>query len=164
MGKFRLQYTGTEAIEIIKSYYPNDWKNRIEVKKQALLRLSFLHKVSIEKAYRKFVMPLAGNQESIVFFAALSELIKFDKMQPKEKAAKILELEEKRENVRLQIIALENNTNSISYEDKKMLRGHYTKLQQDTTAEINQLINSFDVVEPQLIIYQPGLFDPQINS
>ena len=162
MGAFKLQYTGTEAVDMIKNYYPQDWQQRIEAKKRALILLSKRENISLEKAYRKFIIPVAGNQESIVFFAALSEMLKLQKMTSKDKSTKVIELEVKRENVAEQIIALEN-CKIISYEDKKILRGHYTKLQQETTTEINELINSFDVIEPKLIIHQPGLFDAQAN-
>lgn len=164
MGTIKLQYTGTEAVEILKSYYPNDYKQRIESKKQKLIKLSSLHKVSVEKAYKKFILPRAEQEESIVFFAALSELIKMNKMQPKEKSDRVLELEAKREQVIEQIIGLESISNTISYEDKKMLRGYYTRLQQETSQEIDELIKSFEVIEPQLIIHQPGLFDAGINN
>lgn len=162
MGELIFKYTGTEAVDIIKTYYPQDWQKILEEKKKALLKLSNNHKITLEKAYRKFIIPVAGNQETIVFFAALSELLKLNKMQPKEKSTKVLELEENRENVANQIIALEKQ-NIISYEDKKMLRGYYTKLQHEFTTEINELLKSFEVVEPQLIIHQPGLFDTSIN-
>jgi hypothetical protein len=164
MGTILLNYTGSEAIDIIKTYYPQDWKKKLESKKTHLIKLSNIHKVSIEKAYRKFIMPRAGQEETIVFFAALSELIKLEKMPTKQKKDRVLELEVKRERVAEQIFALENPSNIISYEDKKILRAHYTQLQQDATAEINELVNSFEVVEPQLIIHQPGLFDAKFNS
>jgi len=164
MGTIILNYSGSEAIEIIQTYYPQDWKKRLDAKKSALIKLSNTHKVSIEKAYRKFIMPRAGQEETIVFFAALSQLLKLEKMQPKQKTERVLELEAKRERVAEQIIALEQPSNSISYEDKKILRAHYCKLQQESTAEINELINSFEVIEPRLIIHQPGLFDASINS
>lgn len=163
MGAFKLKYTGTEAVDMIKNYYPNDWQQKIEAKKRALFLLSKRENISLEKAYRKFIIPVAGNQESIVFFAALSEMIKLQKMTSKDKSTKVIELEAKRENVAEQIIALEN-CKIISYEDKKILRGHYTKLQQETTTEINELLKSFEVIEPQLIIHQPGLFDAQLNG
>ena len=162
MGTFKLQYTGPAAVDMITNYYPQDWQQRIEVKKRALILLSKRENISLEKAFRKYIIPVAGNQESIVFFAALSEMIKLQKMTSKDKSTKVIELEGKRENVAEQIIALEN-CKIISYEDKKILRGYYTKLQQETTTEINELINSFEVVEPQLIIHQPGLFDAQPN-
>lgn len=164
MGTIKLQYTGTEAVEILKTYYPNDYKQRIESKKQKLIKLSSVHKVSIEKAYKKFILPRAEQEESIVFFAALSELIKMNKMQPKEKSERVLALEAKREQVIQQIIGLESISNTISYEDKKMLRGYYSRLQQETSQEIDELIKSFEVIEPQLIIHQPGLFDAGINN
>lgn len=162
MATLSFQYTGTEAVDIIKNYYPQDWQNRLEVKKQALIKLASRQNISVENAYRKFIIPVAGNQESIVFFAALSEMLKLQKMTSKDKSTKVIELEVKRENVAEQIIALEN-CKIIDYEDKKILRGYYTKLQQETTTEINELLKSFEVVEPKLIIHQPGLFDAQPN-
>lgn len=164
MATITLQYTGDEAVEILKNYYPIDFKQRIESKKQKLIKISTLHKVTIENAYKKFILPRAEQEESIVFFAALSELIKFNQMQPKAKTERVLELEAQREKVKEQIIALESISNTISYEDKKILRAHYTKLQQESAAEINELIKSFEVIEPKLIIHQPGLFDAGINS
>ena len=84
-------------------------------------------------------------------------------MTSKDKSTKVLELEAKRESAAEQIVALEN-CKITSYEDKKILRGYYTKLQQETTTEINELLKSFEVIEPQLIIHQPGLFDASVNS
>lgn len=164
MENFKLTYTGSEAVEIIKNYYPNDWVNKLEVHKRKLIKLAAVHNISLEKAYSKFIVPVAGTQESIIFFAALSELLKLQKMQPKEKSERIIELENKKETIKNQIIALEYNTTAINYEDKKMLSGYYTRLQQETTTEINELLRSFEVVEPQLIIHQPGLFDAGING
>lgn len=163
MGLTSFSYTGSEAVDIIKTYYPLDWQKRLEEKKNALLKLSKNHNITIEKAYKKFIIPVAGNQESIVFFAALSEMFKLQKMTSKDKSTKVLELETKREGVAKQIVALEN-CKITSYEDKKILRGYYTRLQQETSQEIDELIKSFEVIEPQLIIHQPGLFDAGINN
>lgn len=151
-------YTGTEAVEIIKFYYPQDWQKRLEAKKQALNNLAYRHKISIEKAYRKFIIPVAENQESIMFFAALSQLINTRKMFPKEKTDEVLRLEDIRENIKNQMVALEQST-ITSEQDKKILRAYYVKIQEENTVKITDLINSFEVIEPQLIIHQPGLFD-----
>lgn len=156
------QYTGTEALEMIKQYYPNDWLLKINRSKNSLINLSKSHNISLQKAYTKFILPRAIEGEGILFFAALCQLVSLEKMTNSDKATKAIELQNKREQTANQIVALEENK-SISYEDKKILRGYYTKLQQTHTAEINELINSFEVVELKLIIHQPGLFDQQIN-
>lgn len=163
MGALTFQYTGTEAVDIIKNYYPQDWQKRLDAKKQSLLNLSNRHNITIEKAYKKFIIPVAHNEECILFFAALSELIKMQKQTPKQKAEIVIDLEKKRENISEQIVAMENS-NITSYEDKKILRAYYTRLQQEITAQINEYINSFEIVEPQLIIHQPGLFDAKFNG
>lgn len=157
------QYTGTEAVEMVKQTYPNDWLERLNKYKNALITLSRRHNLSVDEAYKKFIMKVSFESENILFFAALSQLMNVQKMSNSDKTLKIHELEDKREGVANQIIALENNKIE-GYEDKKILRGYYTKLQQELTAEINELINSFQVVEPLLIIHQPGLFDQAINS
>lgn len=151
-------YTGTEAVDIIKNYYPQDWQKRLETKKKALNDLASRHNISIEKAYRKFIIPVVENQESIIFFAALSELVKTREMFPKEKKDEVLRLEEVRENITKQMVALEQSS-FTGPEDKKMLRAYYSKVQEENTTKINDLINSFEVIEPNLIIPQPGLFD-----
>jgi hypothetical protein len=157
------QYTGTEAVEMIKQFYPKDWLEKINRTKNALISLSKKHNLPVDKAYTKFILPVAIEAESILFFAALSQLVKLEKMNNSDKASKVLQLEEKRGNVASQIVALENS-NKTSYEDKEILRGYYANVQQEVTAEINELINSFEVVEPKLIIHQPGLFDSPINN
>lgn len=158
MGTMSFSYTGTEAVDIIKNYYPQDWQKRLETKKKALNDLASRHNISIEKAYRKFIIPVVENQESIIFFAALSELVKTREMFPKEKKDEVLRLEEVRENITKQMVALEQSS-FTGPEDKKMLRAYYSKVQEENTTKINDLINSFEVIEPNLIIPQPGLFD-----
>lgn len=163
MEQFTFKYTGKEAVEMAKDFFPSDWKKRLEEKKSMLIRLSKTHNIDLLKSYKKFILPLASIQENILFFAALSQMIQIQKMNSKEKSERILELENKREKAGEQVIALEKSQ-TTSYEDKKILRGYYATLQQEATAEINELLNSFEVVEPQLIIHQPGLFDTSVNG
>lgn len=163
MGSLSLKYTGTEAVDIIKNYYPEDWQKRISNKKETLVKLAERHNISLEKAYRKFIIPLGEKEECIVFFAALFELMKIKSLVSKQKSEKVIEMEFKRKNVANQIVALENS-NITSYEDKKILRAYYNRLQQEITTQINELINSFEVIDPQLIIHQPGLFDAKFNG
>ena len=157
MGTFKLQYTGTEAIEMVKMAYPNTWQNELKVRQQKIIDLSNRHKKSVVEVYRKFIMVCSQHGESILYFAALTQILEMNKLTPSEKTQKIDELETKRENVKNQIVALELSE-TISYEDKKTIRSYYNRVQQETTEEINQLINSFEVVEPKLIIYQQSLF------
>lgn len=153
-----LQYTGQEALEMIKLYYPKDWNVKISSAKKAIIGLSTRHKISLEKAYKKFIMPVLGQGENILYFAALSDLLKIESYSNDQKKLEILRLESEKLKVKNQSIALEKN-NIMSYEDKKIIRGYYIQLQQTNTDKINELLNSFEVVEPQLIIHQPGLFD-----
>jgi hypothetical protein len=158
MQPFSLNYTGTEAIDIVKSYHPNNWQEVLETKKSALTRLSLNHNISIENAYRKYIIPVAGTEDCIVFFAALSELIKMNSLTSLEKSKQVIQLEQDRQNVANQIISLEKSK-IISHEDQKTLRAYYTKLQQEHTSKINQLINAIEVIEPKFILFQKGLLD-----
>jgi len=157
MAKHLFTYKGNEAIEMVKMAFPNTWQNELKVRQQRIIDLSNRHKKSVVEVYKKFIMACSQPGESILYFAALTRIVEMNKLDPSEKAKKINELETKRENVKNQIIALELSE-IISYEDKKTIRSYYNRLQQETTEEINQLINSFDVIEPELIIYQPNLF------
>lgn len=152
-----LKYTGTEAVEMIKSYYPNDWLEKINKSKASIQIMAKLHKMTPKKVYEKFISPVSQKADAILYFAALSEIIKNETISKNERSTTILELEEKRLLASNQIVALENNE-LISYEDKKIIRGYYVRLQQETTSKINELLFSFPVVEPKLIIYQEGLF------
>jgi hypothetical protein len=153
-----LQYTGQEALEMIKLYYPKDWDVKISNAKKAIIGLSKRHNITLQKAYRKFIIPVLGQGENILYFAALSDLVKIKSYSNEEKKVEILRLEAERIKVKNQSIALEKNE-IMSYEDKKIIRGYYIQLQQTNTQKINELLNAFEVIEPKLIIHQPGLFD-----
>lgn len=157
MAKQSFTYKGKEAIEMTKMAYPNSWQLELKARQQKIIELSNRHKKSVVEVYKKFIMACSQPGESILYFAALTQIIELSRLVPKEKTQKVNELETKRENVKNQIVALELSE-TISYEDKKRIRAYYNKLQQETTEEINQLINSFNVIEPELIIYQQNLF------
>lgn len=152
-----LKYTGTEALEMIKSYYPNDWLVKINKCKNTLLTMANRHGISPQKVYQKFIGPVSHEGETILYFAALSDLLKTEALSKIDRSRTILELEEKRNLTASQMFALETN-DFTSYEDKKIMRGYYLQLQQETTQKINELLYSFPVVEPTLVIHQPGLF------
>lgn len=152
-----LKYTGTEALEMIKSYYPNDWLVKINKCKHTLNTMANRHGITPQKVYQKFIGPVSHEAEMILYFAALSEIIKNESLSKLDRSKTILELEDKRNLVAEQIISLEKNQ-LISYEDKKIMRGYYVQLQQETSSKIDELLFAFPVVEPKLIIHQQGLF------
>ena len=163
MAQYRFEYRGKEAIEMVISMFPNTWQEELKIRQIKIIQLSNRHGLSPIEAYKKFLMQALPAGETIIYFAALSRLVELSRLSSEEKSKKVNELELKRENVKNQIIALENSE-IISYEDKKIIRSYYNRLQQETTEEINELINSFEVVEPKLIIHQPGLFDSKFNG
>jgi hypothetical protein len=152
-----LKYSGSEALEMIKTYYPNDWLAKINKCKHTLNTMANRHGITPQKVYQKFIGPVSHEGETILYFAALSDMLRIQGLSKSERSAEILELESKRTLAAEQIVALENNQ-LISYEDKKIMRGYYVQLQQETTKKIDELIYSFPVVEPMLIIHQQGLF------
>ena len=153
----QFKYTGSEAIEMIKNYYPNDWDNKLNRCQKTLQSMAQRHHITITEVYTKYIAPVALQSEGILFFAALSQLINPSEIANIERKKRILELEEQRNKVSEQLFSIENNT-GISHEDKKTIRGYYVQLQQDTTRQITELLNAFTVVEPLLVIHQNGLF------
>ena len=152
-----IKYTASEALQMVKDYYPSDWLKKIETNKNHLKNISIRHNISYIKAYEKFIMPLAQEYEAILFFVALNELMEIEKLSTAEKGIKITELQDKNQQVATQLFNLENS-NLISHEDKKIIRSFYINSQQETTFKIDELIKSIEVVEPKLVIYQQGLF------
>jgi hypothetical protein len=163
MADFKLKYSGAEAVEMIKNYYPKNWYEILKSKKEALIKMSRIHKLPLTTVFRKFVIPGSSNQETIVFFAALYQLMETEKLTPANKKDEVLELEEKLKNIKNQLIAL-STSKVISPSDKNILYGYYSKIQAETTCRISELLNSFPVIEPKLVIYQTGFFDTQSNS
>lgn len=160
---FTLKYTASEAEQMVKEYYPHEYLTKIANCKAHLKALADRHKISLRKSYEKFIMPHAQEGDAILFFVALSQLNKIDQLSNSEKAELVNKLEDERQQIANQIVALENSQ-TTSYEDKKIIRSYYTKRQQELTAKIDELINSIEVVEPKLVIFQPGLFDTSANS
>lgn len=153
-----LKYTGSEALEMIKEYYPKDWEFILENATNFISEKMKKYNLTPLKAYQKFIV--VGNcshVSKIAFFAATSILHEQSKMSNSEKSKKIIELDEKRHLIKEQIVALEADK-ITNYEDKKILRSYYSKLQQKTNKEYNELLNSFEVVEPTRIIFQTELF------
>ncbi len=153
-----LKYTGAEALEMIKEYYPKDWEFILENATNFIKDKMVKYKLSPLKAYQKFVIVGdCSHVSKIAYFAATSMLHEQNKMTNSEKAKKIIELDDKRHLIKEQIVALESDK-TTNYEDKKILRSYYNKLQQKTNKEYNELLNSFEVVEPRRIIFQTELF------
>lgn len=146
-----IRYTGKEALEITKNFYPNTWKEIIDSKIAVLERIMKVHDIGAIKAYKKFVLAGCSTSSNIEMFAALHVYI----LQTPSIAKKINELENKRQKTADQLFALENNT-IISYEERAKLRGYYVQLQQTTTSEIENLLHNIEVIEPELIV--SGLF------
>lgn len=158
-----LSYTASEAEQMVKEYFPHEYLKRIQTCKMHLKALADRHNITLKRAYEKFIMPLAHETDAIFFFVALTQLNKINNLSNAEKSELAIKLQEEREQIANQIVALENST-ITSYEDKKVIRSYYTKRQQELTSKIDELINSIEVVEPKLIIHQQGLFDTPTNS
>lgn len=162
-----LKYTGQEALQAIKEYYPKDFLQMIEEAKLRLQRLAKLRKTDEKTAY-KYIISCGGDKvEVLVLFAALYEIIEAKNIQKLLQKRDELELE--KQNLSNQVYSLETS-NAFNYEDKKILRSYYknrgnetnSKLE-DVEQKINEYINSIKVVEPKLVIYQTDIFNRHDN-
>jgi hypothetical protein len=87
-----LKYSGSEALEMIKTYYPNDWLAKINKCKHTLYTMANRHGITPQKVYQKFIGPVSHEGEMILYFAALSEIIKNESLSKGDRSKTILEL------------------------------------------------------------------------
>lgn len=154
-----LKYNGIEAFEMIKEYYPETWENIIENAQEFIQTKMIRYNQSPVQVYKRFVIGPGNTSHlsKIALFAATHILHEKNKLSNAEKAKKILELDDKRHLIKQQIIALESDI-TTNYEDKKILRSYYNKLREKTNKEYNELINSFEVIQPTRIVIQAEIF------
>ncbi|RZJ71103.1 hypothetical protein [Flavobacterium sp.] len=148
-----LGITGSEAIEIMKTQFPTDWQTRVSnsiVKIKTAMRL---YKLSALESYAKYVRQTEDRQNSIASLAAV-QIMNYNFITLK----KIRSIETQERLIMANLEALEKS-NAYDYEDKRLLRNHYTSKQNECRSEVQQLLESIEVIGADSILYQPGIFD-----
>jgi len=150
-----LEYKGQEALDMVKEYYPHNWKVLIAEKKQVLLKIMKAYKSTPENALRKFIEAGCTPEASLLMFSALHQLLTEKEYKKLATAKYINELRDGKERIKKQVFALGDSTGV----EAQQLRTIYTEKLAQLQGQINEHINSFEVVSPIFVIDQPGLFD-----
>jgi len=150
-----LQYKGQEALDMIKEYYPHNWKVLIAEKKQVLVKIMNAYKSTPENALRIYIEAGCTSEASLLMFSALHQLLTEKEYKKTATAAYINQMRNDSEQVQKQLLALGDSTRI----ETQQIRTIYTEKLAQLNSQINEHINSFEVVSPTFVIDQLGLFD-----
>lgn len=158
----KLEIHGREAIELMKQTYPKSWEEKIQEKAAMLKRMQKTWKHDkIEDTYTKYMNYVGSAASSIEMLAAL-QTIKDNEQPVKSIHDQIKEVIANQDKVLLQQEALESsNTNEF---DKRTLRQFYNTKQAEYAAQLTELTNAIEVVEPCVLIIQGDLFKSAENQ
>lgn len=135
MKALTLGFTGSEALEMIESYYPNTWKNKIVETTLAVKLISQAKKIPIQLAFSQLLSE-TKDMAMIIEIIASEYFLKMDN-----KVKEIEDLKAHQLQIGNQLIALETN-DYISLEDKRTLRSYYLNLQNDYQIQIGKIIDT----------------------
>lgn len=135
MKTLTLGFTGTEALEMIKDYYPNTWEKRIVETIIGIRLISEGQRIPIQVAFSQIVSR-TKDMAVIIELIAAQYFLQLDN-----KLKQIEDLKAKQLQIGNQLIALESN-DSISFDDKKTLRSYYLNLQNNYQIQISKIIDT----------------------
>lgn len=146
-----LTYTGQEALNLVNSIFKDTALNHLHTASFAILRLSIMSKVDASTALDALLkQPETTKTEAIILTAAMHRLCK-DQTGQLATLYKVKIYEYQQKQIGQQLFALEAN-NNIS--EKKELRQIFIEQQGILKSKINQLLNSFSVIEPSIINFR----------
>jgi hypothetical protein len=128
-------FTGTEALEMIKNYYPNTWEKKIVETIIGIRVISEGQKIPIQVAFSQIVSKTT-DMAVIIELIAAQYFLQLDK-----KLKQVEDLKAKQLQIGNQLIALESN-GYISIDDKKTLRSYYLNLQNEYQIQISKIIDT----------------------
>jgi hypothetical protein len=153
MSKIIIQYTGSEALEMLQTHFPKTWEDEINEGRDFIMSLMRMYKLSAFDAYAKFMKICGSNEKAISTLAALHVM----NLQMKI-GNEIKECQQKQLNHGNQASSLEQSE-STSWEDKKTLRSYYISKQNELQQQIDELIKSYPVIGAKKVVVQTNIFD-----
>lgn len=135
MKTLSLGFTGTEALEMIKDYYPYTWEKRIVETILGIRLIAEGQKIPMQLAFTQIVSK-TKDMAMIIELIAAQYFMKLD-----EKLKQVEDLKAKQLQIGNQLIALESNE-YISIDDKKTLRSYYLNLQNEYQIQISKIIDT----------------------
>lgn len=150
---FTFTYTGSEALEMVKTHYPKTWENEINDGRIFIKSLMKMYNLDSLEAYKKYLKTCGSCEKAVSTLAALHLM----NLQVKI-GRELAENREKQEQCINQAQALEESR-AIEEKDKKMLRKFYADSKTKIQAKINELINSYPVIGAEIVVVQTNIFD-----
>lgn len=139
MDNIKLQLSGSEALEQLKSYFPKTWEEKVLEGEEILKRACRIYKLSTLDSINKYIRCTSFSDGHHVIIAALFLRVK------KERILNDLEkVDYEVEQIISQTIALETSQN-FSTRESNDLRFFYQTKQNELQKRRNELINDFPV-------------------
>ncbi|MFV8336466.1 hypothetical protein ACNQF7_10325 [Flavobacterium sp. RSP29] len=148
----KLTYTGSEALEILKTTFPKSWEQEITDGQIFIRSLMRMYQLTDVEAYQKFLNQTGSVEKSISTLAALYVMNCQSKI-----SKQISEIQENQLAYGNQLISLESSKNT-SIEDKKTLRSYYISKQNELQQRIENIIFDYPVIGAKRVIVQTNLF------
>lgn len=156
----KIKYTSEEALQMVKEYFPMDYRTRIDKQKMELLRIQRLHKKSIEQAYKFYCEKTSERENRLFILIAAQELS--NESNPVWVTSQIKSLNEEINRAIEQLSALE--AFKMNSEEKSTLRQFYQNLLLKDEQRLRELASTIEVVDPVVIIPSPTLFSQYTQS
>jgi len=146
-------YKGSEALEMLKEHYPKTWQTEINDGRLFIKSLMRLYNLDAIDAYQKYLKTCGSCDKAISALAAL-HLMNQQVIIGRE----IKTIQEQQELYMLQSVALEGSS-ITSYQDKMMLRQHYSEKKESLQNQLEELINSIPVFGAETVKLQLNIFE-----
>lgn len=149
----KFTYTGSEALEMLKTTFPKSWEQEIANGQIFIRSLMRMYQLTSIEAYHKFLNKTGSVEKSISTLAALHVMNCQSKI-----VEDIKEIQENQLAYGNQLIALESSK-TTSFEDKKTLRSYYLSKQDELQQRIENIIFDYPVIGAKRVIVQTNLFN-----
>jgi hypothetical protein len=154
MSNIKLSYKASEAFEMMKQQFPNDYQEKINVGKALIVRLKKLYnKKTYQEAYQRYINSGCRTESAIMMLCALQQLIDEEKSTYDNSVAGILE----QQNLILEQQESLEEAKNINELDRRALRQFYKQKLQSLNNQLTQLCNTIEVVDA-VIVSAPDMF------
>lgn len=146
-------YTGSEALEMLKTHFPQTWQQELNEGRSFLKSMMRLYNLDAMEAYQKYIKYCGTREKAISTLAALHLM-----NQQVTIGRKIKELQVMQQQYAAQSVALEGSQ-ITSYQDKMMLRQHYSEKKNEIQCKLEELIDSLPVFGAETVKVQLNIFE-----
>ena len=146
-------YSGSEALEMLKIHFPTTWENEVNDSRSFLISLMRMYNLDSMQAYQKYLNMCGSCEKAIATLAAIH--LMNQQVSIGRETKKLLE---DQEQYAAQSVALENSS-ITSYQDKMILRQHYSEKKNQIQNRLDELINEMPVFSAETVKIQLNIFE-----